>query len=143
MLFRSAEFRNPPCTCLAMKNENSAENFILGDELATEITPKCGGCKCGNCPVVGNSYSFREQQELDLIRQNLRYDEDNKRWITKYPWIRDPNLLPNNYSSAFATLKSTERTLRRDPAWAKIYADRKSTRLNSSHPSRSRMPSSA
>ena len=125
MLFSAphAEFRNPPCTCLAMKNENSAENFILGDELATEITPKCGGCKCGNCPVVGNSYSFREQQELDLIRQNLRYDEDNKRWITKYPWIRDPNLLPNNYSSAFATLKSTERTLRRDPAWAKIYAD--------------------
>lgn len=66
---------------------------------------------------------MREQQDLDLIRQNLRYDEDNKRWITKYPWIRDPHLLPNNYSSALATLKSTERTLRKDSAWAKIYAD--------------------
>ena len=57
------------------KKERSVENFILGEELGTEVVPGCGGCRCGKCPMVGHTYSFREEQELNIIRKNLEYDE--------------------------------------------------------------------
>jgi len=96
-------------------------NFIEGEELATETTPRCGGCKCGKCPIVGHSFSFREEQELLMIRNNLKYDESNSCWSTAYPWIIDPHTLPNNYHVALATLRSTELTLLKDSAWADKY----------------------
>jgi hypothetical protein len=37
----------------------SVEDFITGEELGTEITPRCGGCRCGKCPTVGHTYSFK------------------------------------------------------------------------------------
>ena len=66
------------------KKERSVENFILGDELGTEVVPGCGGCRCGKCPMVGHTYSFREEQELDIIRKNLEYDEVLQCWVTSY-----------------------------------------------------------
>lgn len=39
-----------------------------------------------------------------------------------YPWIKYPAFLPDNYFSALATLRNTERTLRKDPQWAQIYS---------------------
>ena len=102
---------------------SEVESFIQGEQLGTAINPKCGGCKCAKCPIIGHTYSFQEQQELDLIRTNLCYDEENKRWITKYPWIKDPDTLPDNYFSALATLKSCENTLSKDSQWAKVYND--------------------
>ena len=56
-----------------------------------------------------------------MIRNNLRYDSDRKHWITKYPWIVDPSTLPDNYPSALATLKHTEKVLAKDETWAKVY----------------------
>jgi hypothetical protein len=97
--------------------------FIQGEDLATEVHPKCGGCRCNKCPTVGHTYSFREQQELSMIRDNLRYDDDQHCWITKYPWLADPMDLPDNYETAFATLRSTETTLRKDPVWAAKYKE--------------------
>ena len=102
---------------------DNLNNFIRGEELATEISPKCGGCKCGKCPVVGHTYSFREQQELNMIRENLRYNSDLECWSTSYPWIMDPHHLPDNYYTALATLKSTEHTLKKDETWAKLYSE--------------------
>ena len=98
-----------------------AENFIVGEELGTECNPKCGGCKCGKCPVPGHDLSFREEQELHRIRSNLVHDTTKKVWTTSYPWVKDPETLPDNYHSAFATLKSTERSLMKDPSWSDSY----------------------
>lgn len=95
--------------------------FIEGEQLGLEVLPKCGACKCGKCPTVGHTYSFQEQQELDVIRSNLIYDKEGQRWVTKYPWIEDPSTLPDNYGSALATLRNTEKRLKKDPEWAKIY----------------------
>jgi hypothetical protein len=100
------------------------DDFIQGEELGTAITPKCGSCKCTRCPIAGNTYSFVEEQELRLIRSNLRYDEVGKQWITKYPWIIDPHTLPKNVGTAMATLKQTEKVLSKDDTWAKIYDHR-------------------
>jgi len=99
------------------------KDFIRGEELATEISPKCGSCKCGKCPVVGHTYSFREEQELNMIRENLKYNPEKECWSTSYPWVMDPSHLPNNYYSALATLKSTEQTLLKDKTWAKLYSE--------------------
>ena len=103
------------------KNETQIKNFISGEELTTEVFPKCGGSRCGKCPLVGHTYSFQEEQELKLIQDNLQYDEVKQCWITTYPWIKDPNSLPDNYQATLATLERTERRLTKDLKWAQTY----------------------
>ena len=98
-----------------------SENFIVGEELGTECNPRCGACKCGKCPIPGHDLSFREEQELHVIRSNLSHDPSRKAWTTSYPWVKDPETLPDNYISALGTLKSTERSLMKDPGWAESY----------------------
>ena len=60
-------------------------------------------------------------QELIMIQENLKYDEVCKCWTTSYPWLVDPETLPDSYYVALATLKSTEHTLAKDPEWAEKY----------------------
>ena len=103
--------------------QKSVETFIQGEELGVEVQPKCGGCKCSNCPLVGHTFSFVEEQELRMIQENLRFDSEGGLWVTKYPWLVDPNTLPNNYKSALATLKHTEKTLSKDAVWSQVYDD--------------------
>ena len=98
-------------------------SFIVGEDLGTESTPRCGNCKCGKCPLPGHSLSFREEQELHLIRSNLEYDKVNQVWVTSYPWLVDPFTLPDNFSAAFATLKNTEKRIKKDPEWAQSYGE--------------------
>ena len=57
------------------ETDSQVENFIRGEEPGTETSPQCGGCRCNKCPTVGHTYSFREEQELNMIRENLEYDE--------------------------------------------------------------------
>ena len=101
----------------------SIDSFIIGEQLGTEVMPKCGACKCGKCPIMGHTYSFKEEQELKLINSKLHYDEKQAVWVTGYPWICDPYLLPNNYPAAMATLKSTEKKLSTDSDWASKYSE--------------------
>ena len=56
-----------------------------------------------------------------MIQGNLEYDSVKQCWVTSYPWLVDPGTLPNNYDSAFATLKNTEQTLGKDEWWADTY----------------------
>lgn len=70
------------------------------------------GCKCGSCSLTGN-LTIREERELRLIEDGLKYDKDNKFWISEYPWISDPYKLPNNFPMAMARLKSTENRLQK------------------------------
>ena len=56
-----------------------------------------------------------------MIQGNLEYDSVKQCWVTSYPSLVDPGTLPNNYGSAFATLKNTERTLGKDERWAGTY----------------------
>ena len=49
---------------LVRETQEKIDQFVLGEELGTEITPRCGGCRCGKCPFSGHTYSFKEEQEL-------------------------------------------------------------------------------
>lgn len=106
---------------VAGKSLDYVYSFIQGEDLATGASPKCGGCKCGKCPSVGHTYSFREEQELKFIQDNLKYSESERCWYTSYPWLIDPVQLPENYHVAVATLRNTERTLLRDQLWLSKY----------------------
>ena len=102
---------------------NPPVTFFKGEDLATEVNPKCGGCKCGKCPIPGHTLSFREEQELGEIRDNLEYNPEEKCWVTSYPWIVNPKVLPDNEHIAKAVLVKTEKTLIKDKDWADSYCE--------------------
>ena len=103
--------------CLNAKTEL----FIRGEEMGTAIAPKCGSCRCGKCPLPGHTYSFVEQQELEMIRTGMHHDKESERWIAGYPWLVNPAVLPENYSAAKARLERLEKALAKDPIWAESY----------------------
>ena len=106
---------------LSYAESRKIDNFVQGEELGTQIFPKCGSCKCSKCPLPGHSFSFQEESELKLIQENLSYDEKNECWVTKYPWKCDPHSLPDNKSSALATLFRLEKRLNNDENLKSIY----------------------
>jgi len=94
--------------------------FIQGEDLGMSVYPQCGGCRCDNCPPEGHQHSFKDEEELELIKSGLRFE--NGHWVCKCPWIKSPDTLPDNKYVAEATLKSTIRTLKRDPKWYEAYS---------------------
>ena len=97
------------------------EDFYKIENLGVECKPKCGGCKCGKCSLGAKEYTIQEERELELIERNLSFDKEENRWIAEYPWIKDPQNLPDNRKVAFAKLIMTEKRLRRNPEHAKVY----------------------
>ena len=99
----------------------NVEDFYNIENLGIECKPRCGGCKCGRCPIGSKEYSIKEERGLELIDKNLKYDYQDGRWIAEYPWIKNPSALPDNRRVAVATLISTEKRLLKNPQHAKIY----------------------
>ena len=93
--------------------------FFEAEALGVTPQPRCGGCKCGKCSILGAKFSFKEQQEYDIILKNLSYDEENKRWVTEYPWSCERSTLPRNHKAAMQNLISLEHRLSKDPEMAK------------------------
>ena len=99
----------------------SEDLFFKADSLGTIVEPKCGGCTCGKCPVPGSKYSYKEQQEFDLINNNLFRKGDEKRWYTAYPWRDGRDALPKNDKAALQGLHSLEKMLKRNPEKAAAF----------------------
>ena len=55
------------------------------------------------------------------MNQNLHHKVDH--WETTYPWIKDPNLLEDNFLAARAMLKSTQNRLRKSPKLEETYEE--------------------
>ena len=87
------------------------EEFFQIEGLGTSYSPKCGGCRCGRCLTGANNYTLKEERELEMIRKGLKYNEQDRCFTIDYPWIKDPNNLPNNVTTAMAKLRSTENRL--------------------------------
>ena len=97
------------------------EDFYNTEALGVACVPKCGSCRCGECSMGSKPYTLKEERELVMIDQGLELQED--RWVARYPWIKNPNDLPDNYTAAYAMLKSTERRLRKDQELTITYND--------------------
>ena len=74
--------------------------------------------------------SLLEEKEVMLIKNGLSFDAQQKCWIAKYPWIKDPSSLPENRYVAYATLKSTEKRLKKNPLHAETYKRQMEDMLN-------------
>lgn len=94
------------------KLENQFEKMMTMENLGIHYTPRCGNCECGCCPI-SSKYTVKEERELKLMREGITHDPENKRFTASYPFISNPNKLPNNYYQAVALLKSTEKRLKR------------------------------
>jgi len=97
------------------------EDFYSNETLGVSCEPKCGNCRCGTCPVGGKQYTIQQERELAMIDGGLHLED--KQWTATYPWQRDPQELPNNYSAALATLKSTENRLSKNEPHMNVYAE--------------------
>ena len=97
------------------------QKFFDIESLGTECSPRCGSCRCGKCPIGGKEYTIKEERELALIEQNLKFCGDH--WLTTYPWLKNPNELPNNYEQIRKCLVQMEKRLRKDPMSARLYCD--------------------
>ena len=98
-------------------NQANQVSFLCAEDLGTTEDRRCGSGKCGKYPLPGHTYSFREEQELKEVRENLKYDDEKERRTTTYPWLVEQSQPPNNYQAAFDTLSSTEERLQTDESW--------------------------
>ena len=103
--------------------ELKIEDFYNTENLEVECMPCCGGCKCGKCPLGEKNYSLKEEKELQLIERNLHFNNLEHRWMTPYPWIRDPADLPDNRKAAFGMLLSMEKRLAKNTDHARVYQE--------------------
>ena len=55
------------------------EDFYKIENLGVECVPRCGSCKCGHCAVGSKNYSIKEEQELELIEKNMKFDAQDNR----------------------------------------------------------------
>ena len=99
----------------------NVEDFYNIEGLGVACSPRCGGCKCGKCPVGSSDYTLKEERELKLIESKLVFDSGKKRWTAEYPWIRSPEELPDNKRAAMGRLRSTEKRLAKNPAHAAVH----------------------
>ncbi|XP_068713032.1 uncharacterized protein [Montipora foliosa] len=97
------------------------EDFYNIENLGIGCSPRCGGCKCGKCSLGAQNFTIKEEKELRLIESKLEYNKEEKRWITEYPWIRDPAELPDNKRAAMGMLISTEKRLAKNKEHANVY----------------------
>ena len=114
--------RIPTCSAFAVKTSPmDAADFFRSEQLGTVIEPKCGSCRCGRCPVPGSRYSFREESELKLIQDNLRYDDANSCWIAAYPYLHPRETLKGSKAVALKALNAIEKTLLKNKEWSVVY----------------------
>ena len=95
----------------------SVKDFFDAENTGISSLPKC--VKCGEHPLGGKNYTIQEELELRQIDEGLKYKGNY--WESSYPWVKDPNNLPDNRMMALQTLKSTERRLRKDEEHKKLY----------------------
>ena len=100
----SCKFEGTIYSISTKREETRLGKFIEGEEMGTTTNSRCGSCHCGKCHVRGHTYSLKEEQELKIIQENLKYDEQNQSWRTSYPWILDPSTFPDNYNAALSIL---------------------------------------
>ena len=111
----------------SVKSEKEFLDYFKEDNIGVECNPKCGGCRCGQCPVGAKSMSLKDEREYEKFKSNLKYEKDGTTddpgpyWRTSFPWNVDRNQLINNKSAVLGVMNATKRKLRKDPVWEEVY----------------------
>ena len=98
-----------------------ANSFFDIESMGITCFPKCGNCMCKKCSLGSKGLSIKEEREQNLINEGLSYDKENMCFTSTYPWIKDPNNLPDSYNTAKTALITTEKRIQKEPLHAKTY----------------------
>ena len=98
------------CNVRVRRGVNVGVDFFSAEQFGVQIPKQCRRCKgCKECKFETSELSRREQQELQVIRQNLHLDPVKKQWITSYPYKQDPSVLEDNRHQAIQLLEKKEK----------------------------------
>lgn len=67
------------------------DKFFAVENAGIECEPKCPKCLCRNCPE--SDHNMKEERELAIIENGLRYDAGKNVWVSNYPWLKNPQNL--------------------------------------------------
>ena len=95
-----------------ISSKNIVSDFFSIESLGIECQPRCGNCKYGTCALGGKHCSLKEERELKLIEDKLQFLPKGY-WEAAYPWIRNPDNLPDNRSYAIKLLLTAEKRLKK------------------------------
>ena len=110
------------CSAVVAQLDELKSDFMSIEELGIRPPPICKTCKnCAICKPASQFLSLKDCRELNVIKSNLSYDECTQCWTAKYPFLKDPSMLGNNYESAFRALKRREKKLLKDKSLGRLY----------------------
>lgn len=89
-------------------------DFLSAEAYGVDIPKRCGTCRsCKECQFKAVQISYEEMLELTTIEKGLTLNTKDRFWVAEYPFKRDPGILQDNYSQAFACMSSTEKRLKK------------------------------
>ena len=92
--------------------ELSEKLFMAGEALGCEPPRRCPACRgCSECGFRGSNMSQKEALELRMMEDNIHFDESIGKWRVKYPFVKDPRILTNNYRRVLRMMETLERRL--------------------------------
>ena len=90
----------------------SAKEFMNGEDLGCEPPRRCIKCKgCKDCKYRGSNMSPKEAAELAMMEDKMKFDHTIGKWRVKYPFLKDPRVLKNNYRRVLSMQERTEQRI--------------------------------
>ena len=102
------------------------ESWAKADQIGLNTDPKCSNCikapPCPACSHLETPMSFKEQEEAELIRANVKVDFDNHKVTASFPWLVDPKEVfapsKSNRGPVEKQARNLIKSLRRDSSLA-------------------------
>jgi hypothetical protein len=91
------------------------EDFWAAEEMGIALNP----C-CLETPAQKKMTPIEKIEDGKIRKSAIKV---GGQWMIPIPWKRDPNELPDNYTQALARLQSTEKKLRQNDDYARMYRD--------------------
>ena len=95
---------------LIQAQRDMGQFFPFMDEIGLEPPARCGGCmRCHECIVRAQRYSAVEAAELVAIEDRVKVVDGHA--VAEYPFIKDPNVLQDNFEQVKKRALSVEKRL--------------------------------
>ena len=89
-------------------------SYLEAEELGINVPRLCERCTgCSRCTAEAHQMSRKEQHELQLIRDNMVLDEENKCFVVSYTVVGDITKLKNNRYQVEKMATNVEKRLKK------------------------------